>query len=729
MSALISRAAALRLTLGSVLVVLFVGLRDVGQLSVKATLVLCGAVSAAALALLLAEAALASIPRREWFGKWLRVPAVLAMFVIPGAHGFPAYWEARESLPWFTPIALLVGAVVACGLVAFVRLPLGFDRARWTLGTVFTSTTSALLLHNIHEGTGTLQDVRPGTGLTHVGMFVGTWIASAVFSVAWTTRFAGPLASDKGRRALIAGGVFVICGVLAAEVDRRALADLYEDLHLWLGVLALLMLEAGVRLLTALRTARAWTVAGAVGAALLVVCTGVAATRSADFAAVSIRTELRRSPIGASFLYVAPRPSGKLRPEQFRHPALEHDRYLDARRSGPPLNVLLVTIDAWRYDSVGFEETPLMPNLEAMADAEGVRFNRAYAQGNRTAIAMSAMMLGRYSANIDWNLWYYRGGRIFDKAKLSEKELEALKGKAVNTTMPVFHEGRMLAERLRAKGYHTIATPYASKNEFFRPGVGFDHGIDDFADLSDEDWKVPTTKKVIGRALKQRKAIPKGKPWFHWIHLYDPHQAGTSQAKYKKLLKQTDEGLDELFDDLKKKGQWDKTIVIFVADHGEAFGEHNGFNHGSTLYDEQIRVPLIIKVPGIAPRVEDVPVAAIDIAATLCAMSGADTAELDGVNLWPLIESNRYPESRPIFSELHRYVSRQNKRTGDMKAIVWEGHKLIVNRQADTAELYDLQADPGELNNLLTERRETYERHYDLLDKFVSGGEAEHPLP
>lgn len=721
----------LRFGIAGLAVVAFVGARDIPVLSPSATLILTAAVATLLLALLSLELLVSRLPTRPWFRAYLRVTAALAIVGIPLIHGLPAYWNNRTVLPGWSAVALAVGGLVAGALVAFARVPLGYDQAKWARATVVTSVLLGSLLYWVHTGTGTMESVRPTTEQLHIVLFVGTWIFTAGCAALYAARFAGSPSSEQTGRSLALGAAVCSLGIALAEVDRRMLVSLYEEVHVWLGLLALLLIELGVRMALLSRRSRGWSGAGAASWTVLLGLVLGGFFGRAGFAEVSVRTELLHAPLGASLIHLTPRPAAKHQARQVVHPALQYDQMLSTRRRGRLPNILLITVDAWRFDSVvPGGAKPRMPYVAALA-AKSVLFTRAYAQGARTAQAMGALMLGRYSANIDWRLLLWKSGRVFDPAEMSEAELAAMRGKAVNTTLPAFGPGRTLAERLKGKGYHTVATPFAGRAEFFKPGLGFDSGFDDFADLTDDKWKSPSSRKVVARAIEQHARIPEGAPWFHWVHLFDPHESKNSLARYKDLLKHTDTAIKRLIGAVKKRaGDWSNTIVVLVADHGEAFGEHGMSSHATSLYDEQVRVPLIIRVPGIAPRVEETLVAALDVTATLTAMAGADTEHLDGVNLWPLLSENEYPESRPVFTELHRYMSKtRSEPTTDLKAVVWGQHKLIVNRRADAAELFDMQEDPGEGQNLLLADPETYERLSDLLEGFLGGAEAEHPLP
>jgi len=152
-----------------------------------------------------------------------------------------------------------------------------------------------------------------------------------------------------------------------------------------------------------------------------------------------------------------------------------------------------------------------------------------------------------------------------------------------------------------------------------------------------------------------------------------------------------------------------------TSDHGEAFGEHRHIGHGTSLYEEQIKVPLIIRIPGKKPRTVDEPVALVDVAATVCVAAGASTKGLQGVNLEPLISGAEYPAGRVIYSDLHRYLSPDAKRTHDLSSAIIGTDKLIVDWRNGAAAMYELNDDPGELRNAAARRPATFRNLKALL--------------
>ncbi|MCA9617611.1 MAG: sulfatase-like hydrolase/transferase, partial [Myxococcales bacterium] len=126
------------------------------------------------------------------------------------------------------------------------------------------------------------------------------------------------------------------------------------------------------------------------------------------------------------------------------------------------------------------------------------------------------------------------------------------------------------------------------------------------------------------------------------------------------------------------------------ADHGEGFGEHNAYYHGTTLYEEMVRVPLVIHHPALHPRVVDSRVSLIDLAPTILDLFGVATpGSYMGQTLAPVLAGGSLAATRPI------YLDSQRGLTG---MVFEDGHKLLVDD--GLPELYDLDADPGEEENI-----------------------------
>jgi arylsulfatase A-like enzyme len=154
---------------------------------------------------------------------------------------------------------------------------------------------------------------------------------------------------------------------------------------------------------------------------------------------------------------------------------------------------------------------------------------------------------------------------------------------------------------------------------------------------------------------------------------------------------------------LRKKGIYERTVILFTSDHGEQFWEHGASLHGHTLYEEEIRIPLILLTHGIHGRIEDVPIIAADMAPTLAELAGYsvhppyDDYHM-GISIVPLLmgrEKERYMKRDVVgrASFKRRYFLYRN----------WEW-KLVYFAEMDLLQLFNTVEDPKEMANLLQER-------------------------
>jgi arylsulfatase A-like enzyme len=705
------------LPLSFLIVALLVVLRSAPQMSPEAaayvagfvTAVACVAVSVDALARTLARAhARALGPTQIWWA--------IGLLNFGAAAALGGYRALGEAEPLFGVVGILVALAAAGGALTFVASKKAAVKAPYLV--LAWSALSLGMFVTVHTQTGTLVAVREGTERLHLLLFVVTWLGGFVLPLG--AYFRESESSTKKTLRTSVGVALLLFGASALEADRRAFVDLYSAVHVWLGAAGIFAGGQGIALLLEAHVPKRPLVrlGGRISLGILCLAALTLALLGPKFAQGVVRSKIAREPLGMSLLEFLPNPDdGKATFTD--HPALSYEQHLTA----PPLktrpNILLVTVDALRADAL-----ERMPKLGKRLSSCAV-FERTYAQGTRTAIGMGTLMTGRYSAEMDWDLWSYSGGKVSQFSALSAKERLALGKRLTFTTVPRVAEGNMLAERLRSVGYDTSAVPFAGKNEFFRSDLVFARGFHHFVDLTEEEWKPPTSKRVLKRSLEQlRKAKD---PWFHWVHLYDPHEAKGNKSRYQKYVRAVD---DALASALKKlEDQQSETALVLLADHGEAFGEHRHQGHATSLYDEQALVPFVLCLPRSLGQRFAEPVAAIDATATLVAMTGAPTEALDGVNLLPLLQGQAGPPKRPIFLELHRYMSSKGRATTDLKGVVFEEHKLILNRKNGTEEFYDLSADPKEANNLAGEGSEVQSRLRAILHSFLARAEARHPLP
>jgi choline-sulfatase len=355
-------------------------------------------------------------------------------------------------------------------------------------------------------------------------------------------------------------------------------------------------------------------------------------------------------------------------------------------------NILIVTIDAFRADRLGvagYGRPPgrsLTPTLDALA-RRGAYFRRAWSQAPNTPRSFPSILTSRYPSDIAW-----------DKPGVNYPNLLPS-----NVT---FFEG------LAAAGWKNLGI---FSHFYFTPDRGiskaFAEWSDDGAGTIAESNKDVASPRIVPRVIDRlRKAAARKERFVLWTHLFEPHSSYVPHKefppkltgvpglmeKYDYEIAYVDLWLKKLFAALGELGLADDTAIVVMADHGEAWGEHKVYFHGQDLFDEQLRVPLIIAIPGQAPRAFDDQVSLVDVGPTLLDLVGASVpASMRGRSLLPRIRGEERP-ARPIFSELLPATAWPHH-----AAMMVDGKHKIIHRISDRRyELYDLGADPGEKKNL-----------------------------
>jgi choline-sulfatase len=365
---------------------------------------------------------------------------------------------------------------------------------------------------------------------------------------------------------------------------------------------------------------------------------------------------------------------------------------IEARADGFKGNILIVTIDAFRGDRLGvagYGRPPghsLTPTLDALA-RRGAYFRRVWSQAPNTPRSFPSIVTGRYPTDI-----------AFDKPTVNYPNL-----------LPT---NRTFFEVLAAAGLKPIGI---FSHFYFTADRGISRGFTEWSDEGAgtiaESNKDSASPRIVPRVIARlRQAAAKHERFVLWTHLFEPHSSymphkefPTSLSgvpglmeKYDYEIAFTDLWVKKLFDEIKALGLDKDTAVIVCADHGEAWGEHKQFFHGTDLYDEQMRVPLIIAIPGQAPAVINDDVELVDLAPTLVDLVGASIPPaMRGRSLLPRIEGKPLPQA-PIFSEMMPATAWPHQ-----AAMMVDGDHKIIHRISDRRwELYDLKRDPGEKTNL-----------------------------
>ncbi|HEY0875138.1 MAG TPA: sulfatase-like hydrolase/transferase [Vicinamibacterales bacterium] len=337
-------------------------------------------------------------------------------------------------------------------------------------------------------------------------------------------------------------------------------------------------------------------------------------------------------------------------------------------------NLLLITIDTLRSDRVGAygdanASTPAMDRLAA----RGARFTNAFAVTPITLPSHASILTGRYPAG---HAARHNGMRI-DLAVPTLAESLSRSGFATGAFVAAFPLDRRFG---LIKGFQTYndAMPRSADgrtaNE--RPG-----------------------RLVVDDALAwlQRN---RGDRFFLWVHLFEPHApyadgaAGrTTAQRYAHEVSEADRQAGRLIDALGDAVT--STLVVVVADHGEAFGEHGEIAHSIFVYDTTIRIPMIFAGPGIPARVVEAPVSQIDIAPTMMGLLGAGPFDADGIDLLPAMRGDTPPQ-RTLYAE--SFAPLLDFGWSPLRAVRRDGWKYIA---APKPELYRVSDDHGESQNVI----------------------------
>jgi len=352
-------------------------------------------------------------------------------------------------------------------------------------------------------------------------------------------------------------------------------------------------------------------------------------------------------------------------------------------------NLLVVTIDTLRPDRLGcygYREAQT-PHLDRLA-AEGARFAHCYASAPLTLPSHAALFTGRYpfAVNVRNNGTYF----------LRDAEVT-------------------LAELFRQRGFATSATvaAYVLSSKF-----GLAQGFDAYDDaLGSGDLLRTFTSEIPAAEVFRRfrrwlDRRGRGR-FFAWVHFYDPHLPYAPPGEwaerfaadpYSGEVAYVDAHVGRILDELEARGLAARTLVVATSDHGEAFGEHGEEGHGVFCYEENIRVPLIIRGSSVAAgTVVDERVQLVDLMPTLLELYGiAPPDGLQGRSFVPLLRGEGGEEPPPVYFE--SLLPQEDKNWAPLTGVVAAGHKYIALPEP---ELYDLAADPHERHNLFRERRRT----------------------
>ncbi len=361
-----------------------------------------------------------------------------------------------------------------------------------------------------------------------------------------------------------------------------------------------------------------------------------------------------------------------------------------------PPNILIYLIDTLRADHLGAYGNPqgLSPHLDAFA-SEALLFEQPMAQSSWTKSSVASLFTGLLPP--------------FHQANRREERLPS--------------QLETLAESLAQEGYATRAF---GTNINISEVFGFTRGFEDFTFMDDE---TKGSEHLTNGALQWLDQRDPNRPFFLYLHTLDPHSpyqpkepfrsafAATVREEtfaqsrthirqlehgkqpadpliveelkslYQAEIAANDASFGALLQGLRERGLYEDTVILFLSDHGEEFAENRQWTHGKNLLQETTHIPLILRVPGMAPGRSQVPVQHTDWKPILLQLAGADPS----TPVFNLSDSNR-----PVFSYLHL--------DGPKKlAVTHQGYKYLSKIRYGTlgaGALYQLEQDPQEEVNL-----------------------------
>jgi arylsulfatase A-like enzyme/Flp pilus assembly protein TadD len=371
-------------------------------------------------------------------------------------------------------------------------------------------------------------------------------------------------------------------------------------------------------------------------------------------------------------------------------------RGLAGADSNLPPNVLLITVDTLRADHLGCygDRQIKTPHIDGLARG-GVRFEHAYSQVPLTLPSHVVILSGTYPM--------YNQVRDFTGVGLPPNV-------------------GIVSQAFQRHGFATAAFVSAFVLDGTAWGLrrGFDV-YDDRFDPKQYETQNPGNiqrrgNETVDQFLAWFSKRP-AKPFFVWIHLYDPHSPYDPPEPYRSQyaghlydgeIAFDDAQIGRVFKALEEANVYDRTLIAFLSDHGESLGEHGEAEHGFFLYNATIHVPLILKLPG--PEAEQARsvgavVSTVDIAPTLLQLARLDdplTRQFQGHSLVTLLSGQPSAESRDRMAYSETLYPLNSFGWSPLKSLITRGYEYI---EAPEPELYDLQRDPGEKQNLFAQHR------------------------
>jgi arylsulfatase A-like enzyme/Flp pilus assembly protein TadD len=377
-------------------------------------------------------------------------------------------------------------------------------------------------------------------------------------------------------------------------------------------------------------------------------------------------------------------------------------------RDQRPSPIILISIDTLRADHLpvyGYTKVRT-PNIDALA-AGGTVFEHAWSHAPQTLPAHASILSG---------------------------SLPFATGVRDNVGFTVKPGQWMIQKALSARGWPTGGFVSAF---VLRGATGIGQGFDTY----DSEMPPSSGEVSIGQVQRNGEATlaaaetwldarDRARPFFLFLHLYEPHKPYSpparfsSYAPYDGEIAYADEIVGRLFDRLRAMDLYDRATIILLADHGEGLGDHGEQEHGLFLYQETTHVPLIVKVPGRrGGRRVAAPVQHIDVAPTVLDLAGAPKEpSLTGRSLTPLLDGTGALADTGIYAEA--LYPRYHFGWSELYSLTDTRYRYI---RAPRDELYDGQNDPAETASIAAERPQVKQAMRSAIDRLIASASIERP--
>jgi arylsulfatase A-like enzyme len=592
---------------------------------------------------------------------------------------FARYWLIVTCVA----ISLLVIITSATGVVA--ALLWRFTRERFSLAVALTTGVvaaplTAWLFWLLTQGRRVRALPYRPFAVSAAALLASLLLMAAVLGLHRLAR------AGKFSRVLATGALWLACAV-SLWADALVLHRLYPALHWALSVLALCLCAAASHMWPLWVPANARHARWLVGIGIVGALAGPFMLRAVAQAPNLRYAVAEAAPLTGKLLHLMRKP--KLAPPRSPQPPAA---VTIAGSSTPGISlrgddILIITIDALRADRLRAygSHQDLTPELDRLATTSAV-FTHAYTPTPHTSYAIGSLWTGKY----------LRPVMSLPAASKTHETLPAL---------------------VRRFGYRTAA--------FYPPAIFF-VDEDRFAGMAENHFGFEYVKEMFAPAHERvaqlqeylDQAAP-GHPLLIWMHLFEPHEpydpkpefarGSEPEQRYDGEVAASDAAAGAMITLFRKRNP--NGTVIVTADHGEEFGEHGGHHHGTTLFEEQIRVPLIWSSPGrVQPRRIESPAQLVDLAPTLlAALAIPRDPRMRGADLSGLL--NGAPED----PKLNAFASIEELR------MLSDGRdKLICEATEGSCRLYDLVADPSESRDASERKPEVAAHLREKLSELVA---------